>query len=239
MFDRWRDRAFVRVWDAQPPTPLRAEQLDILATVVRDGFRKDSRILDLGCGTGKVEKLIFERLPEARFTCVDRSPVMLELARDKLKRHASQCRFVQSDLVRLSPLALPGRPFQFILSVNAIHELTHPTKLRLFSLCRRSIARTGLLLILDRLAIDNRSLHRPYESVLRRLQRVSGTDSGEYSAHFADPNHKSDEHPATLEQYLHWLRRAGFSPALLHLHFHKALIAAAPATPEAEPQAQA
>ncbi len=228
---RWGDRDFIRVWDARPPTPLRAEQLDILATAVKDGYRKGARILDLGCGTGNVEKLILDRLPVARFTGVDRSPVMLEFARDKLKDHGDRCRFVQSELGHLSPLRLPGRPFQFIISVNVIHELTHPAKRRLFRSCRSTIARTGLLLIVDRLAIDNRRLRSPYQSVLRRLQHIHGIESGEYSAHFADPEHKDDEHAATLDQYFRWLRKASFRPALLHLHFHKALIAAVPETP--------
>ena len=227
---RWGDRDFIRVWDARPPTPLRAEQLDILATAVKDGYRKGARILDLGCGTGNVEKLILDRLPVARFTGVDRSPVMLEFARDKLKDYADRCHFVQSDLGRLSPLRLPGRPFRFIISVNVIHELPHPVKRRLFRSCRSTIARTGLLLIIDRLAIDNRSLRSPYQSVLQRLQRVHGIEAGEYSAYFADPGHKDDEHPATLDQYFRWLHQAGFRPALLHLHFHKALIAAVPET---------
>ena len=225
---RWGNRDFIRVWDARPPTPLSAEQLDILATVVKDGYRKGARILDLGCGTGKTEKLILNSLPVARFTGVDRSPVMLEFARDKLKDYADQCHFVQSDLGRLSPLRLPGRPFRFIVSVNVIHELPHPAKRRLFRSCRSAIARTGLLLIIDRLATDNHSLRQPYQSVLQRLQRLHGVEAGEYSTHFADPKHKDDEYPATLDQYFRWLRRAGFSPALLHLHFHKALIAAGP-----------
>ncbi|MCX6844183.1 MAG: class I SAM-dependent methyltransferase [candidate division WOR-3 bacterium] len=228
---RWGDRDFIRVWDARPPTPLRDEQLDILATVVKDGYRKGARILDLGCGTGNVEKLILDRLPVARFTCVDRSPVMLEFARDKLKDHDGQCNLVQSELGRLSPLRLPGRPFQFVISVNVIHELTHAAKHRLFRSCRDAIARAGMLLIIDRLAIDNRRLRGPYQSVLQRLQRVHGVDTGEYSAHFADPGHKDDEHAATLDQYFRWLLQAGFHPTLLHLHFHKALIAAVPEKP--------
>jgi len=168
--NRWLDPEFVRAWDRRGSSPLRTEQLEILATVVKDGYRPGSRILDLGCGSGKVEKLILESLPGARFTCVDRSPAMLDLAQARLRPIGERCR--------------------------------------------------------DRIATDNRSLCGPFRSVLGRLQRIAGADSGECSSRFADPKHASDEHPATLEQYFRWLRQAGLNPGVLHLHFHKALIAA-------------
>ena len=87
---RWGDREFVQVWDSQPTNPLKAEQLGILANVISDNWRKGSRILDLGCGTGKTEAAILERLPVARFTCVDRSEVMLGFARKRLRAFGDQ-----------------------------------------------------------------------------------------------------------------------------------------------------
>jgi trans-aconitate methyltransferase len=98
--DKWHDRAFIRVWDAQPQNVLKAEQLDILAAVIKDNWRRGARILDLGCGTGRTEALILERLPVARFVCVDRSEVMLGFARERLQGFAGQCRFVTTDLDR-------------------------------------------------------------------------------------------------------------------------------------------
>jgi SAM-dependent methyltransferase len=231
MSDKWRDRAFIRVWDAQPTNLLKAEQLDMLTAVIMDNWRRGSRILDLGCGTGKTEALILERLPVARFTCVDRSEVMLDFARKRLHRFGDQCRFVRADLARPEALRVPGSPFRFIITVDAIHEIPDAAKARLFRFCRRNLTRDGLLLILDRIALDLPRFRRPLASVLGRLQRVSGSHSGQFSDCFADPGHRDDEHPLALEPYFRLLRRAGFSPALLHLHFHKTLIVAAPEPP--------
>lgn len=225
---KWGDRDFVRVWDSQPTNTLKAEQLDILAEVIKENWRRGARILDLGCGTGKTEALILERLPVARFTCVDRSGVMLDFARQKLSRFGDQCRFVTADLARLNKLKVPGAPFRFIITVDVVHELPDQAKARIFKFCRRSLTRDGLLLILDRVAIDRLRFRRPMASVLGRLQRLAGTHSGQFSDCFVDPRHQDHEHPLALDPYFRLLRRAGLSPALLHLHLHKALIAAGP-----------
>lgn len=225
---RWGDREFVRIWDGQPTNPLKAEQLDILAEVVKDNWRRGSRILDLGCGTGKTEALVLERLPVARFTCLDRSEVMLGLARQKLSRFGDQCRFVTADLSRPNGLKVPGAPFRFIITVDLVHELPDVAKTRLFNFCRRSLTCDGLLLILDRVALDLPHLHRPLASVLGRLQHSTGSRSGQFSDCFVDPRHHDHEHPLALDPYFRLLRRASFSPAVLHLHLHKVLIAAGP-----------
>ncbi|MGN0358906.1 MAG: class I SAM-dependent methyltransferase [Blautia sp.] len=47
------------------------------------GFR-DMKWLDLGCGTGTLEKLVFQRFPDVYFTLVDPSEKMLEQAKIKL-----------------------------------------------------------------------------------------------------------------------------------------------------------
>ena len=225
---RWGDRDFVRVWDSQPANLLKAEQLDILAAVIKENWRRGSRILDLGCGTGKTEALILDRLPVARFTCVDRSEVMLDFARQRLGRFADQCRFVTADLARLASLRVPGSPFRFIITVDVVHELPDVAKARLFKFCRQSLTRDGLLLILDRVALDLLRFRRAMASVLGRLQRVAGSRSGQFSDCFVDLRHQDHEHPLGLEHHFRLLCRSGFSPALLHLHLHKALIAAGP-----------
>ena len=225
---RWGDEDFVRVWDSQPTSPLKAEQLDIITEVIRRNWRKGARILDLGCGTGKAEELIFDRLPVARFVCVDRSEVMLGLARKKLRRFGDQCVFVQADLARLNRAVIPGSSFRFIISMDAIHELEDRSKLRLLRYCCDHLARDGFLLILDRLALDLAHFRIPLAGVLKRLQREARSQSGQLSDCFVDHRSRDHEYPLTLESYFRLLRKAGFDAALLHLHLHKAVIVARP-----------
>ncbi len=225
---RWSDPEFVRNWDRRPANRLKAEQLDILAAVVKENWQVGSRILDLGCGTGKTERLLLPHLPDARFVCVDRSEVMLEFARQRLAAHTRQCRFLVHDLAHLESLRLPERSSRFILLIDAVHELTHPAKRRLFRFCRDHLSGRGLLLIIDRIALDLANLRPAHLAVLNRLQRITQSRDGQMSSSFTDPRRKDREHPLALEPYLRMLRATGFTPAVLHLHFHKVLLAATP-----------
>ncbi len=203
---RWGDREFVKVWDSQPTNPLKTEQLDILTRVVCDNWRKGCRILDLGCGTGKTEAVILERLPVARFTCVDRSEVMLGFARARLGVFGDQCRFVTADLSRVAGIKLPGSPFRFVISVDVFHELTPAAKPSFLRFCRRNLTRDGLLLMLDRVALDLRRFRGPLAGVLTRLQHLHSSRTGQFSGHFVDPRRRDHEHPLALEPYLRLFR---------------------------------
>ena len=227
---RWNDEDFVRVWDKHVSNPLKLEQLDVLAAVVSQNWRRGARILDLGCGTGKVEERILERLPVARITCVDRSEVMLKFARRRLAPYVQQCRFVCADLGRINRVELSDRPFRFILLIDVVHELTDPAKRRLLRFCRQSLTPDGMLLSIDRIALDLKNLGSVHAALLRRLQRRTGIRTGQFSGCFADSRHRDHENPLALEPYLRLFRTCGFAPAVLHLHFHKVLFAAQPVT---------
>ena len=61
-------------------------------------LRGDETVLDAGCGTGRVTRLLLERLPEGRVIGVDASRSMIEKARDALGERAE---LVVSDLLDL------------------------------------------------------------------------------------------------------------------------------------------
>ena len=54
--------------------PTRAEQLDILATVIADSAVAGDRILDFGCGTGYVLKFILDKRADLNIVGVDLKP---------------------------------------------------------------------------------------------------------------------------------------------------------------------
>jgi trans-aconitate 2-methyltransferase len=78
----------------------------------------DERVLDAGCGSGRVTELLATRLPRGHVIAFDASPAMLDAARERLARFGDRVSFVLGDLAR--PLAL-SRPVDAILSTATFH----------------------------------------------------------------------------------------------------------------------
>jgi trans-aconitate 2-methyltransferase len=108
-----------RDWDAEtydrvanPMTAWGAAVLDRLP------LRGDERIMDAGCGSGRVTELLAERLPRGGVVAVDGSPSMIELARSRLARFGSRIDFLVADLGRRIPVA---EPVDAVLSTATFH----------------------------------------------------------------------------------------------------------------------
>jgi trans-aconitate 2-methyltransferase len=104
-----------RDWDAgsyeRVSGPLEAMGRDVLD---RLELRGDERVLDAGCGTGRVTAALVERLPRGEVVAVDGSPAMVEAARERLG-DAVELRV--ADLVELEL----DRPVDAILSTATFH----------------------------------------------------------------------------------------------------------------------
>lgn len=74
-----------RDWDATSYARISEPQLRWgLAVLERLPLRGDERVLDAGCGTGRVTAALQERLPNGQVVAVDGSPSMCEAARERL-----------------------------------------------------------------------------------------------------------------------------------------------------------
>jgi trans-aconitate 2-methyltransferase len=76
----------------------------------------DERVLDAGCGTGKVTAALRDRLPRGRVIALDGSPSMIERARERLGE--DRVEYLVADLQRPLPI---GEPVDAILSTATFH----------------------------------------------------------------------------------------------------------------------
>ena len=104
-----------RDWDATTyerlSAPMTAMGTDVLDRLI---LRGDETVLDAGCGTGGVTRLLHERLPEGHVIAVDGSPSMVEEARARLPADVD---VRQADLLALEL----EEPVDAILSTATFH----------------------------------------------------------------------------------------------------------------------
>lgn len=106
----WDARTYDRV--ADPQTAWGRVVLDRLP------LTSDERVLDAGCGSGRVTELLAERLPRGRVVALDASASMIEAARERLAGFGNRVEYIVADLGQPLPLA---EPVDAILSTATFH----------------------------------------------------------------------------------------------------------------------
>lgn len=88
-----------RDWDAATYDRVSGHQVEWARGVLdRLALEGDETVLDAGCGSGRVTKLLLERLPRGRVIAVDAAPSMVKHARGAL---GDRGEVIQSDLAEL------------------------------------------------------------------------------------------------------------------------------------------
>ena len=74
------------------------------AVIERLTLQGDERVLDAGCGSGRVTELLAERLPDGQVVALDGSPSMVDAARLRLARFGARIEYVVADLGAKLPI---------------------------------------------------------------------------------------------------------------------------------------
>ncbi|OGR88521.1 MAG: hypothetical protein A3A86_05380 [Elusimicrobia bacterium RIFCSPLOWO2_01_FULL_60_11] len=196
--------------------PVHEQMLGSVAEALELTFQDRSlRILDMGTGTGSVAARILENHPNAKITCLDGSPDMLDQARKRLGADL-RCDFVQRDFGEPSWWNGLGS-FDAIVSVGAIHHLDAKGKEALFSKIHRQLRPGGLFLCADPLSGEHAFFDRLYEDAwVKMIQRnlySSGrekADPEEIRRYIRKTQEAEGDQPSPLIHQLKWLSAAGF-----------------------------
>jgi trans-aconitate 2-methyltransferase len=184
MTREWDARTYDRV--ADPMTRWGAAVLDRLP------LRGDERVLDAGCGSGRVTELLAERLPRGQVVALDGSSRMVDAARERLAPFGDRIQFVVADLLQPLPIA----PVDAILSTATFHwVLDHATLFRNLA----AVLRPGGRLVAQCGGRGN---------ITRLNEIVDSLGQASHEVHhFADPDEDAE-----------LLRAAGFTDVRCWLH---------------------
>lgn len=117
-----------RDWDASTYDRVSDVQAEWSRDVIdRLDLNGDETVLDAGCGSGRVTRLLLERLPNGRVIGVDASPSMIEMAREALPERTE---FVVSNLLDLDldedvDAVFSNATFHWILDHRRLFERLH------------------------------------------------------------------------------------------------------------------
>jgi len=208
--------------------PTRAEQLDILTTLIARRCQPGDRVLDLGCGTGYLAYLLADKRPGLVITGADIDETSLASARETASRLPVEFEPVRLDLTAPGEAALPFDDYAVACTCLTFHDLPDPAKREVVEWVGRHLRPGGVFFIYDRLRLEHESLFVLQRDLWDRMQRRYGrgmrtaASFAEYEADIGPANQ-----PARLSDYLDWYEQCGFDAQCVHLHGNVALLAGA------------
>lgn len=151
-------------------------------------------ILDLGAGTGAELATIFARSQNARFTCVDMAPAMLEKLSERFAAQREQLTLICGSYLEV---ALPEGAFDFAVAAMTMHHFLHGPKRDLYRRIRQALRPGGIYIEGDYYvtAAEER------EFIERRAELLRQVDEGLYHIDI----------PFTLDTQRRLLLEAGFT----------------------------
>ena len=127
-----------RDWDADSYDRISGPQVEMARPVLaRLELRGDETVLDAGCGSGRVTKLLLERLPRGHVVAVDAAPSMVARARTELPE--DRVTVIEADLAGLEV----DDPVDVVFSTAVFHCV--PDHDRLFASLHRALRPGGRL----------------------------------------------------------------------------------------------
>ena len=172
--------------------------LDFIPYSQSDNFS----VIDLGCGTGTLAKLIADKYPNAQITCVDISENMLELVKHKMQRPVT---LIKNDFYTLKF----NQTYDVMVSSLALHHLeTTQDKLMFYKKIFHALSQNGLLINADIMLGCNSFVQKKYLEYWKAFMLESASEEKVENQWL--PNYYSEDRPASLSTHFELLKKSGF-----------------------------
>jgi len=196
--------ACAQVYDRERPQLIPCFDL-FYGTLLRQiPFPSDApiRVLDLGAGTGLVSSFVGRQFPNATFLLTDIAEKMLDVARDRFQgSNRYEFRVIDSRNI------ICVETYDVIVSALSIHHLSNEDKQAVYAKIHRALKPGGVFLHSEQVLGPTPELEESYQKHWVDSMRAAGLPEERIQAAL---ERIKEDHNATLDDNLQWLRSAGF-----------------------------
>jgi len=186
------------------------EQHEVMLQLLPFERTSPLNILDLGCGTGVLSRVMARAFPKATIVSLDLSANMVETCKRNLAVYPDRtvqrvADFGKDDI---------GSGFDLVVSGLAIHHLNDAGKQELYRKIFHALKPGGMFLNREIVIGSTPALTKCYETWWRQFVKANGeTDEAWFRAYF------DEDLPASVEDQLEWLKQAGFTDVGCHWRY--------------------
>jgi tRNA (cmo5U34)-methyltransferase len=184
--------------------PYYSQMLEALVCAIPFATDEAIKVIDLGCGTGSVARLVQDLHPNARITCVDLAENMLEMAKAKLGRD----RDVVYQLGNFEDYEFRDRYNVAVSSLALHHLVTDDDKQVFYAKIYENLEPGGVFYNADVVLGSSDRLQQAYLNQWKAFMRRQVTE--EEIENRWIPYYYEQDRPAILSSQLSWLKEIGF-----------------------------
>ncbi len=166
--------------------------------------------LDLGCGTGALEEIAFQRFSDVQFTLVDPSEKMLEQAKNKLDDSSIQYFCTSS-----ASIGFKDR-FDVVTAIQAHHYMHEEERRKATECVYNSLVNGGIYITFENVIPEDEELKKSELLRWGRYQQRHGKTEEEAREHNARCG--VNYFPLTVDQHIRLLKEIGF--AKVHMFWY-------------------
>lgn len=158
--------------------------------------------LDIGCGTGKMAKVVLEQCNVDKMICTDNSSAMLEVARQKIS--SSYVEFLRLPIKEINY----DSQFDVITAILVNHYLAYEERMIAVRNCYNSLREKGIYITFENFAPCDETMKKLYLKRWEKYQCNKGKSIKECKKHLSRYN--TEYFPITIQEQIRILEECGF-----------------------------
>ena len=162
------------------------------------------KVIDLGSGTGNLSMKVKETFPNSSITCVDMSPNMIEMAKQKLQNPKN----INFMIKEFSTFTFQEKYDVAVSSLSLHHLITDDDKIHFYREIYNNLNENGVFFNFDNVLGANETIQKMYMQIWKRYLN-KGYTMDVIDNNIIKQHHKEDK-PAILFNHLKWLEEIGF-----------------------------